>query len=163
MAAGTEYTAGTTGGNNSITLASSQIPSLNITGSTAAYTGTTTSTGSHTHTFSGTTASAGSHTHTTATEGGQYATVSGGTVDGIVSSIGSGSVSFYVRALSNLTTGSAGEHTHTFSGTTASAGVHNHSFTVPSRTVTAAYTNNSLVSVNVTNKYLAVYMWKRVA
>ena len=166
MAAGSEYAAGTTGGNNSITLASGQIPSLNITGSTAKSTtvavnntGSTVATATVAANGVGSTSTAGQHSHTTSS-----------IYHGVVSDwsqSGGNTLYGYVTAVENaLTTSVDGNHNHSLnipSLTVPSTKLNIPTLTVNSATVTAAYTNNSLASVDVTNKYLAVYMWKRVA
>ena len=87
---GGTYAPGDTGGANDVTLNSSQIPS-------------------HTHTFSGTTNTTGAHTHT----------VAAGNSGGVDNIITTGNA----RANdTSYTTSSAGDHSHTFSGTTASTG-----------------------------------------
>jgi len=91
VGAGNSYAVNDTGGADSVTLTSSQIPA-------------------HTHTFSGTTSTTGAHTHaiTIRSSGesliGQNAGYGGNGVTG------------------NASTGSAGNHNHTFSGTTSSTG-----------------------------------------
>jgi microcystin-dependent protein len=107
----------TTGGANTRTLATGNIPSH-----THSFSGTTNTTGSHAHT--GSTASAGAHTHTISSIGSlAYPQNSGN----------QGNQSGYGRG-STLTTNSAGAHTHTLtinangnhshtiSGTTGSTG-----------------------------------------
>jgi microcystin-dependent protein len=91
VGAGSTYTPGDTGGADTVTLTTAQIPS-------------------HTHTFSGTTNTTGAHTHNYFSSGAfgpnpwpDVDNVSGG-------------------AATTHTTTSNGDHSHTFSGTTASTG-----------------------------------------
>jgi hypothetical protein len=109
-----------------------------------AWTGHTSSDGSHTHsiTINANTMTAGSngaHTH---------------------------GISFTIPA-QGMTTGSAGAHTHNISGTTASAGSHTHAITVQTAgvhqhnvTVNQAGGN---ASFNIIPPYIAVNVWKRTA
>jgi hypothetical protein len=71
---------------------------------------------SHTHTYSGTTASNGAHQHTTGT--GVGASTPGSTASLYAGLLGSPPFS----GTANITTDSAGAHTHTISGTTDSTG-----------------------------------------
>lgn len=121
VGAGSSYSVGNTGGSDSVTLTTAQIPSHNHGHSLSAASG-----GDHTHshTFSVsltnlTCSSAGAHTHTytgaySAREAGGYVTTS-------------------ARASDGLRTSSAGAHTHTISGTgtlsgsISSGGAHVHS------------------------------------
>lgn len=101
LGAGNSYNVGATGGANSYTLSSSQLPS-------------------HTHSFSGTTASNGDHYHLDGTvmDSGSEATY-GSTTD-----VGATRVdqSQAETKYDHPHTSTAGAHTHTFSGTTGSAG-----------------------------------------
>ena len=90
VAAGDTYAVGATGGADSVTLDASQMPA-------------------HTHTFSGSTNTTGAHTHT----------VPNGNSGGGSTVILNGNAR---SNDSNTTTSSAGDHSHTFSGTTASTG-----------------------------------------
>lgn len=109
-----------------------------------AWTGHTSSDGSHTHTVTinasaMTTASAGAHTH---------------------------SVSIAIPK-KDMTTASAGAHTHNLSGTTASAGSHTHAITVQTAGVhqhsVTVQTAGGNASFNIMPPYLAVNVWKRTA
>lgn len=94
---GGTYAPGATGGADSVTLSTAQIPS-------------------HTHSFSGTTGGAGSHSHTinTVTQIGFGGLVTGVTEETINPGV----------ATSEPTNG-VGDHTHSFSGTTGGAGSSN--------------------------------------
>ncbi len=87
---------------------------------------------SHTHTFSGTTAAAGSHSHTVSANS---------TVNGAGDIGGGGNLA--AGYMGTLTTSTAPDHTHGFSGTTAATG--------------SSGTNANL------QPYVTVYMWKRTA
>lgn len=135
LAAGTSYSAGSTGGS-----ADASLPAHTHTVS-----GTAASAGAHTHTVSGTAASNGAHTHSMKE----------------IWSDGSGKESAYTmqssRTRTTRSTASAGAHTHSVSGTAASNGAHTHSVsgTAASAGVAAAGKNMP--------PYLTVYMWKRTA
>lgn len=116
------------------------------------HTGSTASAGSHTHTFSGTTASAGSHYHASPAPLDCAAQYPYGSVTGTA-------VSYFCDSngttTSNMKTNTAGDHTHTYSGTTASNGAHTHTVTVDS-------TGSSGTNANL-QPYVVVKMWKRTA
>lgn len=135
LAAGSSYSAGSTGGS-----ADASLPAHTHTVS-----GTAASNGAHTHSVSGTAASNGAHTHGM----------------GNIWSDGSGSSSAYTmssnRKLKTRNTGSSGAHTHTVSGTAASNGAHTHTVSG-----TAASNGVSATGKNMP-PYLTVYMWKRTA
>jgi microcystin-dependent protein len=90
VGAGDTYAVGATGGADSVTLDASQMPA-------------------HTHTFSGSTNTTGAHTHT----------VPNGNSGGASTVILNGNAR---SNDTNTSTSSAGDHSHTFSGTTASTG-----------------------------------------
>ena len=123
VGAGSNYSVGNTGGSDTVTLNSNQLPghvhSVNLTAA---------SNGAHTHgdTFAVslsdlTTSSAGSHTHT-------YSKVNTGYARG-----GNSAGFDTVGSQSDQTTGSSGSHTHTISGSASltgsisSGGTHTHS------------------------------------
>jgi microcystin-dependent protein len=89
VGAGDTYAVDATGGAASVTLTTGQLPA-------------------HTHSFSGTTNTTGAHTHTVGTTGAVSADQGGA---------GSSNAAETTR-----TTSSAGDHSHTFSGTTGSTG-----------------------------------------
>jgi microcystin-dependent protein len=95
VGAGSTYDVDDTGGANSVTLTTSQIPS-------------------HTHTFSGTTGANGGHDHALLGGTGSVPDFFGGSGEDYGVGIGSASA--------GNRTASVGNHTHTFSGTTASTG-----------------------------------------
>jgi microcystin-dependent protein len=114
----TGTTLGATGGAQTVTLATTDIPSHTHTGTSASngahshtattssdgahdHGGATGSDGSHTHSFSATTGAGGSHSHTGTTDSGGSHTHTG-------------------------TSDSGGAHTHTYSATTDSSGAHTH-------------------------------------
>ena len=109
VGAGGSYSVGNTGGSNTVTLTTSQIPSH----SHGAGTLKTNTTGSHSH-GAGTlkTDTTGSHSH-------EYRTNE-------KKATGAGLVSGYLHGTSYEQTSSAGAHSHTISGNTASAGAHTH-------------------------------------
>lgn len=179
MAAGNSYPAGTAGGSNSVTLNANQIPSLNITGTTAAksgvasssagsYSGTVTSKGTYTgDTY--TTNSTGEHTHGFGVELMGYNT--GSTFCFQPDSAGISNLWMASSYTTVTKTGAAGSHKHnvkipsqtiTSSGNISIEG-HTHKLNIPALSLTGKYTNNAIQSLNVTNKYLSVYVWKRVA
>ena len=142
----TTGTSGTTGGSNSVTLSTSNIPTLSVSGSTTA-----TSTSS----MSLSAYSAGSHSHGVSIGGG-----------GVLLGARPGDGGYLPQAQdwgwaegkSNMGWNSVsivdgGAHSHSVGG----------SINIPALTVTGTYTNNSQTSVNVQNKYITVYMYKRVA
>lgn len=142
---------GQSGGNNSITLSESQLPSHS-------HTGTTSSNGSHTHT--GTTNSNGSHTHTVNDSGHVHSVE-----DAYFSEnrglhqnrFGTGSGTdndndLYTRSINTGTSytgislNSADNHTHTF--TSGSDGSHAHTFTTSS--------TGSGNSIDIRNKFVII-------
>lgn len=179
MCSGSTYPVGTEGGENSIILGAENIPSLNMTGNTTAKNGVGTSAGGA---YSKTITSQGNYTggtYTTSTNGNHshgfgailMAYFPGGTYQGFMPN----GEYMNLWSASNYTsignTDDAGNHNHTVSipsqtiTSTGSLSIGNHSHTVniPALNVTGTYTNSSLQSVDVTNKYIAVNVWKRVA
>lgn len=92
VGAGSSYAVGATGGADSVTLTSDQIPS-------------------HSHTFSGTTNTTGAHTHSISEIAPD---TTGGTSPAFVNVDNTGDA--------GISTDSAGSHSHSFSGTTSSTG-----------------------------------------
>lgn len=175
MCAGSTYPAGTEGGNNAVTLGRENIPNLNITGSTAAkngvntsaagaYSGTITSQGNYNGGTYGTSVN-GEHQHTLPDWGAYW-----------TQAWGNGNMSMALQWL-NISDGAvdavsvAGNHSHTvtipnqtitsYGG--LNIGNHSHTVNIPALSVKGNYQNNSLQSVDVTNKYVTVNVWKRVA
>ena len=63
---------------------------------------------------------------------------------------------------------SSGEHSHTLnipslSGNTNETGSHSHTLTLPELDVAGSFFNENQQQIDVTNKYLSVYVWKRDA
>ena len=114
VGAGGSYGVGATGGADSVTLSTSQIPAHSHSGSTS-------SAGGHNHTFSGTTSEIGDHTH----DEYHYHTNGSGDGPGPGASCCGGAIED-----GGIDTGPAGSHNHTFSGTTSSAGAHTHTVSV---------------------------------
>jgi len=116
MGAGTSNET-TTGGANTRTLATANIPSH-----THSFSGTTNTTGSHAH--SGSTASAGAHTHSITNLGGTAYPQSGpnqGNQSGWATTSSTNTTSAGAHT-HTLTIDAAGNHNHTISGTTGSTG-----------------------------------------
>ena len=97
LGAGSSYSVGDTGGNESQTLSVNQLPSH-------------THNLNHNHTYSSSTSSDGAHTHDMSNWGGNF----GGS---------SGAVVFRNDANGTKATNSAGAHSHTFSGTTSGSNI----------------------------------------
>lgn len=120
VGAGSTYGVGDTGGANSVTLTTAQIPAHNHSASTGSngshsHSGTANTAGSHNH--SGSANSAGAHSHT------QRAESDGGISDRMRLAGGNGSV-----LNSGVSTASAGAHTHSLS--INSNGSHTHSLSI---------------------------------
>lgn len=179
MCSGSAYSVGTEGGSNSVILGAENIPSLSITGNTTAKNGiATSSNGSYngTITLQGTytggtytTSASGNHSH--GFSANLMAYYPGNTFQGFMPNgeyMNLWSASNYTSVGS---TDDAGNHNHTVSipsqmitsSGNLSIGNHSHTVNIPALNVTGTYTNSSLQSVDVTNKYIAVNVWKRVA
>ena len=157
---GNIYQSGQKGGNKTITLSSSNIPSLSVTG-------TTNSTGSgysiQHACVSRTTSTNGNHNHEFY-NGGQAMTLF---ANSGYAGYGDGSYGFVSAKTAwwssvNKNLGgirSAGDHAHTVTDCYANSisGVqsHNHSFT-------GNYTNNSVSSINTESPYIVTYMYRRI-
>ena len=147
VGAGSTYAPGATGGADSVTLTTAQIPAHNHTGSTGgagghthsassgtagdhSHTGATASAGGHTHT--GSANSAGSHNHSgTANSAGAHShtlDVADGDGGGLIGSVDGGNNNN--RAYRSGYIGSAGAHTHTLS--INSNGAHTHPLSINS-------------------------------
>ncbi len=189
MAAGNQYPVGSAGGKNTVTLGADNIPSLNITGSTTAKNGVSTSSNGA---YSGTITSSGAYqggTYGTSTNGEHTHSFStGGTalvVDSLISNPGMaygygyanatsgapGTIWFDYHNKSNSDIANAGNHSHTVSvpGQTITSygnlniGNHNHTVNIPALSLTGNYINSNLQGIDIINKYVAVNVWKRVA
>lgn len=164
IGAGTSYPAGTTGGEASHTLTTSEMPSHS-------HSGSTNSAGSHTH--SGSSSSAGSHSHdrgsmnitgklnyiahgatVAASASGALSVSSTSTYHGNATAKGNTEI-VSLNASSNWSgyTSSDGSHSHSMS--LDSAGSHTHTVTINSTGSGSAHNNMQ--------PYLSVYMWKRTA
>lgn len=167
MCAGSIYPANSTGGSNTVMLEAENIPSLNIAGSTAAKNGIGTSANGA---YNGTITSQGNYT------GGSYATTTSGehthmfyySPHGVTAG---NDIDVFAFVKEGHSVSSAGNHSHTVaipnqtitSKGNLSIGNHSHVVNIPALNVEGNYTNDSLQSVDVTNKYVAVNVWKRVA
>lgn len=173
MCSGSAYPVGSSGGNNSVTLNAGNIPSLGISGNTAVQNGVTTSGNGA---YNGTITSNGTYT------GGTYSTTTNGEHNHSLPDhgiywgykYGNGEMALdWVNSADGGVeiTGNAGNHSHTVSipsqmiTSTGNLSIENHSHTVniPALSVVGAYTNNNVQSIDITNKYIAVNVWKRVA
>ena len=129
VGAGSSYTVGATGGANSVTLTTAQMPAHGHSGTAASagghsHSASTGSGGSHSH--SGSTNSTGAHTHGIQHDNG---TAAGSGIKNVLADPRrSGSESW--RDVAQLRTASAGAHTHSLS--INSAGGHTHSVSVAS-------------------------------
>jgi microcystin-dependent protein len=120
VGAGGNYNPGDTGGSNSVTLTTSQIPAHSHTGSTA-------SAGGHVH--SGSTATAGAHAHT-----GSTATAGGHSHSGSTSGVGNHahSITVYQTNSYQLGNNTALDRSGASTGSTGGAGAHSHSLNIDS-------------------------------
>jgi len=147
VGAGSSYAVGATGGADSVTLTTNEIPSHNHSGSTGSagshshtYSGTSSTHGGHSHSFSATTGSSGSHSHTGTTSGaGAHShTVRLGInrdQQPYLASPSQGGSGDYNQSTSSVgdhthsfTTSTVASHTHSVSGTTGSSGSHSHTY-----------------------------------
>lgn len=186
MAAGSQYPAGSEGGSNTVILDSENIPNLNITGKTnakngvgtsanGAYNGTITSNGTYLGGTYGTSLS-GEHSHSYSAGGsalvmGANENTGGMSYDSSFSFVvGSGGWWGYTnKNISDIA--GAGNHNHTIaipnqtitSSGNVSIGNHTHTINIPALSVTGTWKNNNVQKIDVTNKYVAVNVWKRVA
>lgn len=112
VGAGNGYAVDATGGSDTVTLTTAQLPVHNHSAS-----GSSGSAGSHSHSASGSTGSAGSHSHAYTGTAAQNAPK-----DGNGNAVNQG--------LQSRTTSAAGSHTHPVSVSVNSAGSHSHSVSV---------------------------------
>ena len=149
LASSSTYTLNSQGGEATHVLTTNEMPSHSHTFSGTAHTHTL---NSHTHSFSATTSNRGAHTHT-----GRYLGMN-------VSSGGVGS--YLLRRISDddsyqgtsQITNSAGNHTHTVSGTTGGSSANTSSTTAGG---SISSTGGSAAHNNMP-PYLAVNMWQRI-
>ena len=153
------YQVGQKGGNKSVTLSSSNIPSLSVTG-------TTNSTGSGYNIGYGvssrTTSSNGNHNHRIEIGFNQPGYNWNIPAKNIYIVWGTG-VKYTATEISNQnrtvwSSNNAGSHTHTVSDyyTNNISGVEAHT-----HTFTGTYTNNNVSSINTESPYTVIYMYKR--
>ena len=153
------YQSGQKGGNKSVTLSSSNIPSLSVTG-------TTNSTGSgysiQNTCTNRTTSTNGNHNHEFNTGGlamvinaNSWYSGYGDKTHGFAGTQ-SGWWSYNNRNVSGIK--AAGNHTHTvadcYANNISGVGAHTHTFT-------GTYTNNNVSSINTESPYTVIYMYKR--
>lgn len=168
---GTFATAEETGGAETVALTTNELPSHSHTISAHTHTisSHTHSLPSHTHSWSGTTSSSGSHSHGPANTDmtGFSAYVSGSAAR---HQLASGS-SYYAVAASSISgvgystgTDSSGAHTHTVSGTTGSTSgtSGSTSLTTASGGGTTSSSTGSGESFSILQPYITCYMWKRI-
>lgn len=144
VAAGSTFTAASTGG------ASTHTHTTSSTGAAGTHTHTnpsTSTTGNHTHT-NPTTSSNGSHTHSTGSNSSEV-NMSGGGI-GVANSPHTHTVN------------SGGSHTHT-QGSTGTTGDHNHTIGTTGSVADHTHTNSATGSESNLPPYLAVYVFKRTA
>ena len=120
VGAGSSYGVGNTGGSDTVTLGSNQMPS-------------------HTHGFSLSANSNGNHSHSYSGTTSRYTSASGsGTIHGQGSATGvftrtdtgyvqAGSNDYNIDTLWTMNVGGGESHSHTYSGSTSSGGAHTHS------------------------------------
>ena len=173
---GTSSKAEVTGGSDTVTLTSDNLPShshsFTPAGSVSStFKGTAVTSGTqsanHTHTFSGTTGGGGGHSHTIGLNsdagivGNHFFYGVSATVTGYLTASGYGVGS----------TSSVANHTHSYSGTTSvNSANHTHSVTAAG-TVTSTFTGTASntgatgggKSFSVQNSYITVFMYKRTA
>lgn len=167
VGAGSTYSVADTGGSDSVTLTSSQIPSHTHTVTT---TGSTSSENAHSHTFSGTSggmSANATHNHTLNDSGHTHDL----TLDATTGSptYGSAAYSALNQAVVSRTATTAGavtgitldstsvEHTHSYSGTTSTASAHTHTLTLSS---TASSTGGGSSHENRPPYYALAYIMR---
>jgi len=146
MAAGSTYTAASTGGSATRTLSSSNLPSHSHTASGS----TGNSSATHTHSWSGTTNTTGAHTDYIGR-------------DTLLAASGVNRLSVHSTGLTSVNppTSSNGAHTHSISGTTGNVSA-NHTHTWSGFTSGSAG-QASPTAIDTLPPYRAVTVWKRTA
>lgn len=146
LAAGDNYSAGSTGGAATVTLSTSQIPAHNH-----SIKASSNSTGAHTHSVSGSTGNAGYHTHNVGVDKDAYYTTSGTRGYSVHSKGTSGAGALIATGdVSTL-------HSHTVSGTAASAGDHSHTISASAGNTGGGESHDNMPP------YLVAYCWQRIA
>lgn len=142
-------TLGTTGGSNTLNIAQTNLPNINLSG---AISGTAQANGDHSHAFSATTSLAGIHAH--GPIAGTGFLLGGTTIgnNGTGNYQGNGLQSSWGGVGLGGATANAGNHTHTLSGTTANTGSHTHTV---SGTTTVS-TGGANTAMNNMQAYLVV-------
>ncbi len=173
VGAGNSYSVGSTGGSTTATLSASNIPSLNITGTTTAKNGVTTSANGA---YSGTIASSGNYiggVYTTSTDGKHSHSLNGWSI--MFESTTTSGIYALAKPFEHNNWGDntqlSGAHSHTVSIPSQtiffygniSIGNHSHTVNIPALSLTGTYTNSSVQAFNVQDPYTAVYMWKRIS
>ena len=150
-------TVGKTGGSNTATLQVANLASHNH--SIPELSGSTNSAGSHSHSFSGTTGAGGTHSHTV-NQNASF-TVANGQGSGASGIPASTAVwgSYYSAHWFLLSTSTAGNHTHSYSGTTGAGGSHSHTVTTTASTTGNTGSGNAF---STKDPYITVYMFKRI-
>ena len=149
------YQVGQKGGNKSVTLSSSNIPSLSVTG-------TTNSTGSgygiQYACVSRATTTNGSHTHSINARGNDFVVPAGIGLGYSFATNGSGSNTGAHWFTGSYYIGENGNHAHTstdcYANNISGVEAHTHTFT-------GTYTNNNVSSINTESPYTVIYMYKR--
>lgn len=162
VGAGSTYSVGNTGGADSVTLTSAQIPSHTHTVTT---TGSTSSSGAHTHTFSGTTGNMSAnatHTHNISDPGHTHTLTypiinAQGATAGNEAGANTSSATTNSSKTGITINSTSVEHTHTYSGTTVSNGAHTHTLTLTS---TAANTGGGTSHENRPPYYALAYIMR---
>ena len=166
---GTNYITGNatkgSGGSSTVTLTTSNIPTLSVTGSTtkndniySEYTG-----GGYTinRQNADVTGWSGSHSHEFSLPSGNQ-NYAYGNEPNAFGWIMNGSYSYPPTTNTSITV-SGQVATNGYVSSISGVESHRHQVKIPSLTVNASYTNNNQTSISVQNPYTVVYMWKRIS